>query len=455
MNYISNTSDDVLQMLNEISHLKNQKLSSIEELFMDIPGDLRSKPLNLPGPFSEIEVYKKIKEHANKTLSSFDYKSFMGGGSYNHFIPAAVNTVINRSDFYTAYTPYQPEVSQGTLISIFEYQTMICNLTGMEVSNASHYDGATALAESMIMAYNITDKTEFLVASSINPMYKQVLQTYAQAAGYKLIFIPFCEQTGILDKEFIKHNISSSTAAVIVQNPSFFGIVEDFEWVSKLIHENNGLFIVSVNPISLGILKSPASYGADIVCGDGQPLGIPSSFGGPSLGFMATLQKYVRKLPGRIVGETVDRNGKRAFVLTLQAREQHIRREKASSNICSNQALCALAATTYLSYLGPKGLYEVAKRCSDLSHYLAQRITETKKFKLKFNNFSFFHEFIITYPNNISFEEIFDHFVKHKILPGIDTKIAGINNGMLVCTTEMLTKNDIDEFVKCLEAIKC
>lgn len=454
MNYVSNTPEDISAMLKEIGESKKKALSSIDELFSDIPGDLRVKSLDLPGSLSEMEVCARLKSHASKTLNYSDCKSFMGGGSYDHYIPSAVAAVIGRSDFYTAYTPYQPEVSQGTLMSIFEYQTMICNLTGMQASNASHYDGATALAESMIMAYNINSRREFLVASTVNPAYRSVLDTYAHAADFKLHTIPFDEKTGKLDAGFIKSGLGDSIAAVLVQVPSFFGVVEDFKWLAELAHEKGAVLIVSANPISLGLLKAPASYGADIVCGDGQPLGIPSSFGGPALGFMATSQKYIRKLPGRIVGETVDKNGKRAFVLTLQAREQHIRREKASSNICSNQALCALAATVYLSYVGPYGLRDIAARCSDMAHYLADRISKVKGFALKFSGSSFFHEFVVAMPETLTYEKLFDHFAASKILAGVDLSKAGVKNGLLVCATEMRTKEDIDAYIKCLEAIK-
>ncbi|HOT74428.1 MAG TPA: aminomethyl-transferring glycine dehydrogenase subunit GcvPA [Candidatus Wallbacteria bacterium] len=456
MNYISNTPEDISSMLKDISASKNTALSSIDDLFSDIPGNLRIKSLNLPGSLSEIEICEKMKSHAEKNLSYAGYKSFMGGGSYEHFIPSAVGAVIGRSDFYTAYTPYQPEVSQGTLMSIFEYQTMICNLTGMQASNASHYDGATALAESMIMAYNINSRKEFMVAETINPMHMSVLETYAHAAGFKLHVIPYEGKSGKLDADFIKSHMNDSISAVLVQNPSFIGVVEDLKWLADMAHANGAVLAVSANPISLGLLKPPAEYGADIVCGDGQPLGIPSSFGGPALGFMATSQKYVRKLPGRIVGETVDKNGKRAFVLTLQAREQHIRREKASSNICSNQALCALAATVYLSYLGPYGLNKVAARCSDMAHYLAGEIAKVKGFELKFEGSHFFHEFVITYPKTLTYEKLFDHFASHKILAGVDLSKFFISehNCLLVCATEMRTKADIDAYIKCLEAIK-
>lgn len=456
MNYVANTSEDIALMIKDIASSVKNAPSSIDDLFSDIPGNLRLKNLDLPGALSEIEITSKMKSHLSKNLTYDNCKSFMGGGSYEHFIPSVVSAVIGRSDFYTAYTPYQPEVSQGTLMSIFEYQTMICNLTGMEVSNASHYDGATAMAESMVMAHNINSRREFMIAESVNPMYMSVVETYAKAANFKLHVIPYDGKTGNLDADFIKENMNDSISAVIVQNPSFLGIIEDFRWLAETIHNNGSIFVVSANPISLGLFNAPSSYGADIVCGDGQPLGIPSSYGGPSLGFMACTQKHLRKIPGRIVGETVDKNGKRAYVLTIQAREQHIRREKASSNICSNQALCALAATVYLSYMGPQGLNKVAGRCSDLAHYMASKISGVKGFEVKFEGSSFFNEFVVSYPKTLSFEKMFDHFAAANILAGVDISKYFISeaNCMLVCTTEMRTKEDIDAYVKCLEAIK-
>ncbi|MEZ7891465.1 MAG: aminomethyl-transferring glycine dehydrogenase subunit GcvPA [Candidatus Wallbacteria bacterium] len=450
MNYIANTAEDISAML------KDMNVSSTDNLFNDIPGSLRLKGLNLPESLSEIEVLSKIKSQVSKNANFSGYKNFMGGGSYEHFIPSVVPAIISRGDFFTAYTPYQPEVSQGTLMSIFEYQTMICNLTGMDVSNASHYDGATALAESMIMAFNINSRKEFMVAGSLNPMYMEVLKTYAHAAEFKLHVIPYDKKTGKLDAEFIKSNMTAQISAVLVQNPSYFGTVEDLAWLSELAHSNGAIFSVSANPISLGLLKPPSAYGADVVSGDGQPLGIPSSFGGPNLGFMATTQKYMRKMPGRIVGQTTDKNGKRAFVLTLQAREQHIRREKASSNICSNQALCALAATIYLSYVGPHGLNKVARRCTDLAHYMADRVKSLKGFGVRFENNSFFNEFVITYPKAVTPDKFFAHFAEAKILPGIDLSklMPEEANNILVCTTEMRSKADVDAYIKRLEELK-
>jgi len=451
MNYVANTQQDQAAMLHDIG------AASVDALFSDVPERLRLKGLlKLPEPASEMEVMTKFRSLAGRNSSLSEYKNFMGAGSYEHFIPSAVQAVIGRSDFYTAYTPYQPEISQGTLMSIFEYQTMICNLTGMEVSNASHYDGATAFAESMIMSHNVNGRREFLVAESVNPRYMTVLKTYAAAADFIIKIIPADRHTGKLDAEFVKTNISDSTAAILVQNPSYLGVVENFSSFSEIAHKNGALFAVSANPISLGLLAPPSSYGADIVSGEGQPLGIPTSFGGPNLGFMASTQKQMRRMPGRIVGETVDKNGKKAYVLTLQAREQHIRREKASSNICSNQALCALASTVYLSYVGPYGLRDVAARCSDLAHYMAREIAKVRGFEVSFEGTAFFHEFVVKYPSSLTFDRIFDHFHEAKMLPGVSLSdfFPGEPNQMLVCATEVRTKQDIDAYVKRLGELK-
>ncbi|HNY12075.1 MAG TPA: aminomethyl-transferring glycine dehydrogenase subunit GcvPA [Candidatus Wallbacteria bacterium] len=456
MNYISNTSEDVSMMLKDISASRGEgKVSSIDELFSDIPGGLRVSKLGLPEPLCELEVISRIHSEVSKNTNFTTHKNFMGGGIYEHFIPSAIAAITGRTDFYTAYTPYQPEISQGTLTSIFEYQTMICNLTGMEVSNASHYDGATAFAESLIMAFNINSRREFIVMENINPAYMSVIKTYAQAADFKLHIVPFDRTSGKPDWNFIEKNMSDKISAVLVQNPAYFGTVLDFSELAEFTHKNGAVFVVSANPISLGILKPPAAYGADIACGEGQPLGIAPSFGGPNLGFMATTQKHIRKIPGRIVGETVDKNGKRCYVLTLQAREQHIRREKASSNICSNEALCALTATAYLSYVGPYGLKDVASRCSDLAHHLAERIAGVKGFEVKFKDAPFFHEFVVSYPKQITFEKLFAHFHANGILPGVELKgFSGLENSMLVCATEVRTLADIDSYIKCLEELK-
>lgn len=456
MNYISNTPEDVKAMLKDISaNRKEGSVSSIDDLFSNIPAGLRAKGLALPGPLSEFEVIDSIKNTASKNTNFTTHKNFMGGGSYEHLVPSAIAAITGRSDFYTAYTPYQPEVSQGTLMSIFEYQTMICNLTGMEVSNASHYDGATAFAESLIMCYNINSRREFMIMENINPFYMKVIKTYAAAADFKLHVVPFDRATGKPDWNFIERSMSDSISAVLVQNPSYFGGVLEYTELSTFAHKHGALFVVSANPVSLGILKAPSAYGADIVCGEGQPFGIPASFGGPYLGFMATTQKNVRKLPGRIVGETVDKNGKRCFVLTLQAREQHIRREKASSNICSNEALCALTATAYLSYVGPHGLRKVAVRCSDLAHALASRVSKAKGFEVRFEGSPFFHEFVVTYPKTLTYEKIFAHFHSRGILPGIDISkdFPGMERSMLVCATEARSMADVEAYVSCLEAI--
>ncbi|MFS8541376.1 MAG: aminomethyl-transferring glycine dehydrogenase subunit GcvPA, partial [Tissierellales bacterium] len=352
--YIPNTPDDEKQMLEAIG------VESIDELFKDIPESVRlNRELNLKPSMSELEVSRYLSNLSQQNKSINELTCFLGAGAYDHYIPSIVGHITSISEFYTSYTPYQPEISQGTLQYIFEYQTLICNLTGMDVSNASLYDGGTAVAEAAFMAANVSRKNQIIVSKTVNPQYREVLNTYAHLQ--KLEVIEIDDDGGVTNLEELKKHVSDNTAAVIVQNPNFFGIIEDLKAIEEITHsQKKALFIDIVNPISLGILKKPADLGVDIVVGEAQPLGIPLQFGGPYLGFIATRKQFMRKLPGRIVGQTVDVDGRRGYVLTLQAREQHIRREKATSNICSNQGINTLAAVVYLVTLGKKGLREVA-----------------------------------------------------------------------------------------------
>lgn len=360
--YIPNTSDDEQRMLEAIG------AKSIESLFNDIPDEVKlNRPLNLPNSMSELEVRNILTKLAKKNNTVDDLTCFLGAGAYDHYIPSIVNHVISRSEFYTSYTPYQAEISQGTLQYIFEYQTLIANLTGMDVSNASLYDVGSGLGEAAIMATNITRKDEIVVSKTVHPDSRRVLKTYAHVQGLKVIEID--ETDGVTNLEELEKNVGANTAAVIVQNPNFFGIIEDIKAVEELTHkQKKAMLVVSVDPISLGVLKSPGELGADIVLGEGQSLGLPLNFGGPYLGFIATTKKHMRKLSGRIVGESVDVDGNRAFVLTLQAREQHIRREKASSNICSNQGLNTLASAVYMVALGKNGMKEVGTQKIGRAH---------------------------------------------------------------------------------------
>lgn len=414
-------------------------VSSINELFKDIPKEILLKTdLKIDKELSELELKDKLKKISNKNKT--DFISFLGAGSYNHFIPSIVNHIISRSEFYTAYTPYQPEISQGILQSIYEYQTIIADLTGMDVANASLYDGASALAEAGIMAISITKRNQILMLKSIHPEYRGVVKTYCNAHNFEVEEI---EDTELKDK------ISDKTAALLVQNPNFFGSIEDIQKAEKLVHEKNALLVVTVvEPTSLGLLKSPGSLGADIVVGEGQSFGNPMSFGGPYLGIMATKDKYKRNLPGRLVGATIDSTGERAFVLTMQAREQHIRREKACSNICTNEALCALAATVNLAALGKEGIKELAELNIQKAHYLANKLKESG-LELVFNK-PFYNEFAVKVNNA---EEINEKLLKKGILGGLDLGeyYPNLKDCLLFCVTEVIKKEDMDKLVEIIK----
>ena len=385
MDFIPNTDEDRKLMLKDI------KLKNISDLFKDIPSKLLLKEnLKIPKGLSEIELKKLAVEISEKNAVNFSY--FLGAGAYKHFIPSVVGHITGRSEFYTAYTPYQPEISQGILQAIYEYQTMICELTGMDAANASMYDGASALAESCIMAANITKRNQILISKAVHPDYRQVIKTYCEAHDFELIEVGY--EDGIISVDELKSKMSEKTAAFLVQNPNFFGCIEDIKKIEGIVHENGALLNLSVvEASSLGILKSPGSLGVDIVVGEGQSFGNKVNFGGPYLGIMATKQEYARNLPGRIVGATADKDGNKGYILTLQAREQHIRREKASSNICSNEALCALAATVYLASLGKNGLRKVSELCLQKSHYLTEKLKENGC-EIVFNK-PFYNEFVI------------------------------------------------------------
>lgn len=440
MRYIGNTDEDREQMLKEIGY------PDIESLFKAVPDSVHLKTkLNIPQAQSEIELVNNMKSLAKENLNTDDYACFLGAGAYDHFIPSAIDQLVSRQEFYTAYTPYQPEISQGTLQAIFEYQTMICELTGLPVANASMYDGATALTEAAIMACEATKRTEILIASSVHPESRQVLDTYAKFRDMTVVEIAYND--GQVDLEDLKSKINKNTAAVIVQSPNFFGIIEDVEAVAAIAHENKSLVVVSADPISLAVLKSPGELGADIAVGDGQPLGNSLSFGGPYLGFMAVTDKLMRKMPGRIVGQTADEQGNRGFVLTLQTREQHIRREKATSNICSNQALNALQATIYLTLMGKEGLKKVAQLCLNKSHYAFDQLVATGKFSPVFNA-PFFKEFAVKSTEEIS--TLNDRLLESGFIGGynLGNNYPELSSSWLVAVTEKRTKQEIDEFAR-------
>ncbi|MGB4439738.1 MAG: aminomethyl-transferring glycine dehydrogenase subunit GcvPA [Sedimentibacter sp.] len=436
MRYIGNTNEDREQMLKEIGY------PDIDSLFKAVPDSVHLKgKLNIPEALSEMELVKNIKALSNENLNTDDYACFLGAGAYDHYIPSTIDQLISRQEFYTAYTPYQPEISQGTLQAIFEYQTMICELTGLPVANASMYDGATAMTEAAIMSCEATKRSEILISNTVHPESRQVLNTYAQFRNMTVTEITY--KDGQADIDDIKSKINKNTAAVIIQSPNFFGIIEDIKVIAEVAHENKSLLAVSADPVSLSILKSPGELGADIAVGEGQSLGNPLNFGGPYLGFMAVTEKLMRKIPGRIVGQTSDSDGNRGFVLTLQTREQHIRREKATSNICSNQALNALQATMYLTFIGKEGLRKVAELCINKSHYAYNELIKTGKFSPVFTA-TFFKEFVVKSKTPIN--ALNDKLLSNKIIGGYDIEknYPELKNGWLVAVTEKRTKQEID-----------
>lgn len=423
---------------------------NVEDLFSQIPANVRLKnEMNIPGPFSELELTREMQALANKNKSNDKIISFLGGGSYDHFTPSVVNHILLRSEFYTAYTPYQPEISQGTLQTIFEFQSMICRLTGMDVANASMYDGATAMAEAAIVAVNNNRKDTILVSEAVNPNYKKVLDTYAKSLDIKVVTVPINKVTGQTDLTDIQEKISADVAGVIVQSPNYFGVIENMPEIGGFLKDIKPLFISVVDPISLGILAQPGSYHADIVVGEGQSLGISVSFGGPYLGFFASTSKLMRRMPGRIVGETMDKTGKKGFVLTLQTREQHIRRDKATSNICSNQALCALAASVYMSLLGEQGFKEVGKLSLQKANYMKEKIKGIKGVKPLFTGPTF-KEFAYSID-----KEAVDALKKEDIYLGIalEGDFPQFEKGILTAVTEKMTVQNIEKTLKRLEEL--
>lgn len=423
--------------------------SSVEDLFADVPAGVRFRgELQLPPPLSEPEVLDHLAALAARNKNLKDYVSFLGAGVYEHFLPSVVKHVTGRSEFYTSYTPYQAEISQGVLQAIFEYQTMICTLTGMEVANASLYDGATALAEGAVMACAVTGRGRVLVSRSVNPFYRQVLANYFATRDLELEEVALKE--GQTDREKLKELLGGDTAALVIQQPNFFGLLEETDGVADMVHGCGALLVVSADPLSLPLVKTPAEYGADIVAGEGQPLGNPPSFGGPLLGFFAAREKYIRRMPGRIAGETVDLDGRRGFVLTLQTREQHIRRERATSNICSNQALNALAAAVYLAAMGPAGMREAAELSLRKSAYARERIAALKGFALAFPGV-YFKEFAVSLPGEV--RDLNRHLLERGIIGGLDLApyYPELGRAALFCVTESRTREQIDALVEAME----
>ncbi len=456
--YLPNTDEDRAEMLQAIG------AKSIDDLFADIPTELREKAiLNLPPALSEPELLRHLRSLAAQNLPLGELSeetaprppslvSFLGAGIYDHYIPPAVQHIVSRNEFYTAYTPYQAEASQGTLQATFEYQSLICDLTGMEVSNASLYDGASALAEAVLMAHSINGRKKVLLPKTLHPHWAQVVKTYA--AGMKLHFVevPYSPDAGVSDVEFVRDQCDDQTCCVVVQHPNFFGCLELVSQLEAMAHRVGALFIVAFDPISLGVLKPPGEYNADIAVAEGQCLGLPPSFGGPLLGIFTCKKEFIRKMPGRLIGETVDAKGQRGFVMTLQVREQHIRRERATSNICTNQALCAIAAAAYLALMGKQGIRQVAELCAQKAHYLAEQLQSIGISPL----FSapFFKEFAVKLPTDP--RQLNKALISKGFLGGLPLRryYPELENGWLLAVTEKRTKTEIDAFVQAVKAFK-
>ena len=445
MPYVLNTTDDQRAMLDAIG------AGSLEELFEMIPPSLQlGRPLDIPLAITEMELAQVMGSLSEKNLHVENAVSFLGGGSYDHFIPAVVDTIASRGEFYTSYTPYQPEVSQGNLQAMFEYQSLICQLTGMDVSNASLYDGGSATAEAVLMAISATRRSgRVVVAESVHPEYRQVLQTYFANLETELVTIPVTD--GIVDPASIEQAVDEETACVLLQSPNFFGCIEEVEEITRIAHKAGALGCSIFDPISLAILKRPGEMDVDIAVAEGQSLGSPMLYGGPSLGIMTCRESFVRRLPGRISGQTVDRQGNRCWVLTLQTREQHIRREKATSNICTNQGLFALRAAVYLATMGPQGLLETAMLCTRKAHYAADQICQSERFERVFDS-PVFKEFVIR-DRLGEVAPLLEHAASEHILAGIPLGnwYDQLADCFLVTTTEKRTREEIDRLAKCLD----
>lgn len=442
MSYVLTTAAEQAEMLGALG------IRSVEDLFADIPQDQRPKSFNIPPGRSELEVQRHLRALANK--NAVGLVCFLGAGFYDHFVPAAVDALVSRAEFYTSYTPYQPEVAQGILQALYEYQSCICRLTDMEVANASMYDGGTALYEAAMMALRITGRPRIVVDGGVSPIYRKMLYCYTENLAIEFSEVPVPPRAR--DRHEVLDHVDERTAAVVLQNPSFLGTVDDFTDIIEQIHGVGALAVISAYPLSLGILKTPGAMGADIVTGEGQSLGIPLSFGGPYLGFMATRRKYVRRMPGRIVGRTHDRKGEQGFVLTLQAREQHIRREKATSNICTNETLCALRALVYLSLLGKQGLAEVAELCAGKAAYAQERLAQIPGVEVDRSE-AVFNEFTVHLPRDAG--DVVGALIEKGFAAGfpLGRYYEGMERSLLVAVTEKRTKEEIGRLAEAVEGV--
>ncbi len=439
MSYFPLTREDQAEMLETIG------VEHFGQLLQAIPHEIRNPKIELPLPLSELEAERWFRSYAEQNATLKTHLSFLGAGCYEHFIPSVVRHVAGRGEFYTSYTPYQPEASQGTLQTLFEYQSLICELTGLDVSNGSHYDGASALAECALMALHHTGRTKVLVSQSVHPEYREVTQTYLSGTSFQMEPFGFDSEFR-LDLSEVKQRLTPEIAAVIVQNPNFFGLVEDLEALERVVHANGSLLILAAHPLSYGWYKSAREWNVDIACGEGQPLGIPPSFGGPWLGYIAVTRALMRRIPGRLVGLTKDSAGRRAFCLTLQAREQHIRRERASSNICTNQALCAVMACVYLASLGKEGLKRIAELNMESAYYLREKLSELSKVRVLTKG-AIFNEFVVELETFSA--QVNQELLKRKIIGGLDLSRYDSKRGnqMLICATETKSKEDLDQLV--------
>jgi glycine dehydrogenase subunit 1 len=438
--YLPHTGSDRRAMLDEIG------VETVEALFADIPAQLRlDRRLQLPEALVESKLRKHLQELAKRNTDTRECSCFLGAGAYDHYIPSVIDPVISRSEFYTAYTQYQPEISQGYLQALWEYQSLICRITGMEAANASLYDGGTATAEAAMMACGLAGRKEIIVARTVHPHYREILATYLQDQDCHLQTVDF--SNGVTDLKSLEAQVGKSTAAVVVQSPNFFGAIEDLQQLAELVHAKGAYLIVAANPVALGILETPGHLGADIVVGEGQALGSQLAFGGPYLGFFATREKFMRKMPGRIIGLTTDHYGNQGFVLTLQAREQHIRRDKATSNICSNEALCALTAAVYLSALGKNGFQDLAGQCLQKAHYAYEELLKTDGCGAVFET-PFFMEFALRLRRPVA--QVNRELRRKGIIGGLDLSkyYPELENCMLLCVTEKRSKAEIDHLVK-------
>ncbi|HEX2988779.1 MAG TPA: aminomethyl-transferring glycine dehydrogenase subunit GcvPA [Chloroflexota bacterium] len=446
MDFVPNTDADRQQMLRAIG------VQTIDDLLNVVPETVRHPSLRLPEPMTEMELMAEMRAMAGQNADAQHFACFLGAGAYHHYIPSAISQLLLRSEFYTAYTPYQAEISQGTLQSAFEFQSMICSLFGMEVTNSSMYDGATSLAEAALMAVAATHRRKVVVSGTVNPEYRAVLKGYMQSRGVQVVASAVAREGDRIVEEPLEQILDDQCACCIVQQPNFLGGVRDLAAIADRTHEVGALFIVSADPISLGLLKSPGEWGADIAVGEGQGLGNAMSFGGPYLGLLACRERLVRQMPGRLVGATTDAKGRRGFVLTMQAREQHIRREKATSNICTSEQLLALSAAIYMSLMGPVGLRKVAQLCYDKAHYAAKGVASVKGYRV-LDTGSFFNEFVVECP--LPPAEISHELLNRGIIGGYDLAVLGpsLKGCMLMCATETNTRGQIDGLASALSEI--